>query len=41
MKAAVIELQAKTKENEFSIEEILSFLQTKKSLKSETGNLFK
>ena len=41
VKAAVIELQAKTKENEVSIEEILSFLQTKKSLKSETGNLFK
>ena len=41
VKAVVIELQAKTKENEVSIEEILSFLQTKKSLKSETGNLFK
>ena len=41
VKAVVIELQAKTKENEVSIEEILSFLQTKKPLKSETGNLFK
>lgn len=37
MKAVVIELHAKTKENEISIEEIIGFAQTKKSRKSETS----